>query len=395
MTTVRTQISDAELRRIGESTAATDVRDTRYPILLRFRQCRQRGSWYWVRYESAKTIRTKLGNWPDTSARQLFKNLPDLTNATQAGSGDSESWHQTGQLLNWYRERVKLDRTLSNDRRLNIDSSIGRHLVPRLGEHPIAALSRQLLDEIFIWPMQNQYALATVRFHFAVLKRAFKLAHRFGRLRTNPIEGINFTDFIDRPIAPRGSRLQGSDLDGVLKSIHGAHEPTQTLSMLLLLHGTRIGETRQIKWRHIDWGAKRLTLPADITKTGREHRIPLTDFAATLLKKRAQSVKGEYVFPGERGPLKRQDATRLIRTLSQGHWSAHDLRKLARSWWADLGIDYLVAERLLNHAMTKLDRTYIHTALDQQKLEALERWHGLIEAKLSDILPTHDEVCTA
>ncbi|MOA39003.1 hypothetical protein D3C78_1607480 [compost metagenome] len=43
--------------------------------------------------------------------------------------------------------------------------------------------------------------------------------------------------------------------------------------------------------------------------------------------------------------------------------------------WADLGVDYLIGELLLNHALDNLDATYIHTQATALKRDALERWH--------------------
>ena len=61
--------------------------------------------------------------------------------------------------------------------------------------------------------------------------------------------------------------------------------------------------------------------------------------------------------------------------MAKGEWSSHDLRKVARTQWMDLGIDYLVGEMLLNHAMKDLDATYIHTTAEGMKRKALETWH--------------------
>ena len=68
-------------------------------------------------------------------------------------------------------------------------------------------------------------------------------------------------------------------------------------------------------------------------------------------------------------------ANQMLRAIAHGHWTAHDLRKLARTVWADIGIDYLVAETLLNHAKNKMDQTYIHTHIELQKSEALKAYH--------------------
>ncbi|MGE4262058.1 hypothetical protein [Shewanella sp.] len=76
-----------------------------------------------------------------------------------------------------------------------------------------------------------------------------------------------------------------------------------------------------------------------------------------------------------------RNASYWIRSISKGNWSAHDLRKLARTSWADLGIDYMVAEQLLNHSMSKLDKAYIHTYMETQKRAAIEQWHGILSGK--------------
>lgn len=47
---------------------------------------------------------------------------------------------------------------------------------------------------------------------------------------------------------------------------------------------------------------------------------------------------------------------------------------MARAGWALLGVDYLVAELLLNHAMPGQSATYVQADLSWLKREALELW---------------------
>ncbi|PMZ50312.1 integrase, partial [Pseudomonas sp. GW247-3R2A] len=68
-------------------------------------------------------------------------------------------------------------------------------------------------------------------------------------------------------------------------------------------------------------------------------------------------------------------ACTVFASVGKGEWSSHDLRKVARTAWADLGVDYMVGEMLLNHAMKDLDATYIHTTAEGMKRKALEAWH--------------------
>ena len=106
-------------------------------------------------------------------------------------------------------------------------------------------------------------------------------------------------------------------------------------------------------------------------------------------------AKGAFLFGAGNGrALSAQDASRLIRDFSGGEWSAHDLRKFARSMWLDRGGDYFVCELLLNHKLKKLDKTYIHAHAEKQKGAVLSDYHGYVfglglSGVLTEILPRY------
>ncbi|GEM_PF-1712210 len=56
--------------------------------------------------------------------------------------------------------------------------------------------------------------------------------------------------------------------------------------IFLLLTGLRVGETKRLQWSYIDFENKILTVPRELTKSDREHQLPLSDFLLALLKKR-------------------------------------------------------------------------------------------------------------
>ena len=64
------------------------------------------------------------------------------------------------------------------------------------------------------------------------------------------------------------------------------HEVARDFLIFLLLTGMRFGETRKLRWTHVDFDNKILTVPRELTKNDREHRLPLSDFLVALLKKR-------------------------------------------------------------------------------------------------------------
>ena len=67
----------------------------------------------------------------------------------------------------------------------------------------------------------------------------------------------------------------------------------------LVLTATRSAEVRFSRWHEIDDDAQVWTIPAERTKTAREHRVPLSTGALSILD-RAHMLReqGDYVFPG-------------------------------------------------------------------------------------------------
>ncbi|OEF50993.1 hypothetical protein A1OW_10350 [Enterovibrio norvegicus] len=412
MTTPHIKLTDAAIKRQLSDEAVTELKGVGTPFILRphkQKNGRERtASWFFVVNEGNKTQRHKIGTWPALSA----KVVTDMTAALSAkhAMGDPVTvteWHTVGQLLEWYRDRAVSDRSLSTPRKRDIKSSINRHLIPALGACRLDALTLETIDSAVVWPLQTHYTLGTVRQHFALLKRAFKQAKTLKKLVSDPLAGVVFSDFINAPIQPKPSNLKPADLAMVGDQVRTAKPFHKTLIMLMLAHATRIGETRQLRWEHIDIEAERLIIPAALTKTRTELVIPLTPWAFAWLEqhKLYQSMwgyRGPFLFPNptKRGPIDTKTANEWVSAVSTGKWTAHDLRKVARTCWADMGIDYMVGECLLNHALSKLDQAYIHTHVENQKRTALTQWHTLLAKKIcpeknseqTDTIPTCTEM---
>ncbi|MFO3798151.1 MAG: site-specific integrase, partial [Anaerolineales bacterium] len=79
--------------------------------------------------------------------------------------------------------------------------------------------------------------------------------------------------------------------------------------------------------------------------------------------------------------LSEGQASAVFTRLGQGDWTSHDLRKLARTGCADIGIDHLIGELLINHAMGHNVKVYIQSEVMSRKLDALEQWHGHLDQK--------------
>lgn len=393
--TIHTKFSEAEIRRLAELPHVRQVRDPRYPpLLLRYSRNRQRASWHIVRHVGGKSPMTKLGNWPELTSRAAIELLPqkiaELT-ADPSATVTVSGWDVVGDLLRWYEERSSRDRNLSSKRKATVRSLVACQLLPRMGSLRLLEVSRDAIDQRLVWPMQEVHSLAYTRQAFGLLKLAFRVACRLKRLTVNPLADVVFSDFIETPIRPKGARLRPQQLPELLAQLAELWEvqPHRAmLALMMLCHGTRISETRVAKWNNIlleeggEW-----YLPQSDTKTGVEHRLPLTRQMRSLLQAyRARQLEagydGVYLFPRVDGkPWSEKQGQSVFERLGGDEWSSHDLRKVARSMWADLGVDYLIGELLLNHALDDLDAAYIHTHAMTLKRDALERWHLWLAAR--------------
>lgn len=389
------KFTDAELKRLAELPVIRNVRDHRHPALLfRFGRDRSRGSWHLVRHVNGKSPSKKLANWPDVSAKAVIELLPkklaDLADDSDSIVGES-GWVTLGDLLRWHLDRLTRDRSKSSDWKDNARSLVACQLLPRVGSLHLVKVKKSTIDAQLIWPMQEVRSLAYTRQAFGLVKTAFSRAVKLDHLKVNPLSEMVFKDSIDTPIRPKPCALRPHQLPDLLKrlSVEGAQlKAVCMLPLMMLCHGTRISETRLAKWKNVtleedgEW-----FLPAEDTKTDSDHRLPLTRHTVALLKayrsrQKQTGYTGVYLFPrGDGDPLSDNQAQEAIASLAVGEWTSHDLRKIARSMWLDLGVDYFIGEMLLNHVMDDLQAAYIHTHAETLKRDALERWHLWLESK--------------
>lgn len=148
----------------------------------------------------------------------------------------------------------------------------------------------------------------------------------------------------------------------------------------------------------LDFATKTWLLPAERTKAGREHLVPLTDLAIDLLSE-AQGLAclrhkrmpegADPIFPSPRDskkPVERISLTRAMARLTEAakieDATPHDLRRTGATIMASERIGTLseVIARVLNHAPPGLGVTGIYNrhAYVAEKRRALQLWAQLL-----------------
>ncbi|MGB0913292.1 MAG: tyrosine-type recombinase/integrase [Phaeobacter italicus] len=390
MTTQHLKFSDRAIRAAQVDPEVARMRDARYPMELRFLASRQQATWFYIWHAGGSAHYRKIGRWPLISANAAVALLPDIA-AEVARKGDSariavDHWTYVAELLDWYQGRISQEARASQSWRASVGSAIRLHLRPRLGALRIGELTRQRLDEALFAPLQGQLKDTTIDLVWRVLRNACIRAVKVHLLAQDPLKGVVISDFLRRRPEGKHGALRPSHVPAVMDRMHAAEPPLRTLIMLMLVHGTRIGETRQARWADFDLAAPggEWYVSGRNTKTRAEHHLPLVEPVRQWLLgyQQWQAVTAQrcaLVFPGvdKRTPLSAREASRGITTVGRGEWTARHLRSLCRTLWEEKHrVQYLQGEWMLNHAEGLLDRTYNHADRMAGAAELLEQHVG-------------------
>jgi integrase len=243
-------------------------------------------------------------------------------------------------------------------------------------------------------------APATVRNELNALRRAFRLAHRAGKVATIPA----FPTLA--PGAARTGFVEDADLPGLLAELSPALRP---LVHFLALTGWRVSEARGLTWDRVDFAAGVVTLAVGSTKTGAGRVFPFaalpelaallqTQRDATKALERATGQIVRWVFHRHGQPVRDFFAAWKAATIRAGHPGllVHDLRRSAVRRFVRAGIPERVAMSLSGHkSRSVFDRYNIVSERDLSenvaKLAALTPQSRTV-LPLRDALGTHSAV---
>jgi integrase len=386
--TVLTLISEAAIKRYQNDLTVGRLNDSSSELQFHFSQSRLVGSWHIVTTINGQSVSKKLANWPTIKTSTARKLLPEklaLLIVNPAVDINESDFDTIGQLLTWYVDR-SIKTKLSKKRKANIQSLVKNQLLTYLSDCQLIELTPNYLDENLMLPLFGLYQLSTCRNAFAVLKTAFKVSAKLKKITVNPLADVAFSDFTTAKIKPRQPNVQFEDIRVLLTTISERDDIASLFALFMLMHGTRIGETRAAQWGHINVANRIWRIPGNHTKTAEEHQLPLTDMALAVLqaiRESNQHYTGCYLFPATRANATRcwneVEANIAIQSVSGKSWTARDLRNIARTGFEIVGGDWATGERLVNHSLGVMDKTYVgHHAVWQRKTTVLTQYQAYL-----------------
>ena len=145
-----------------------------------------------------------------------------------------------------------------------------------------------------------------------------------------------------------------------------------------ILTGTRTGEVIGATWPEIDLEKGIWVVPSTRMKAGREHRVPLSDRSASILRALREIRQSDFVFPGQRvgRPLGNMAMLQLLRRMGREDLTVHGFRSAFADWAAErTNFPDEVRQMALAHVVSdKVEAAYRRGDLFQKRRQLAEAW---------------------
>lgn len=147
----------------------------------------------------------------------------------------------------------------------------------------------------------------------------------------------------------------------------------------LILTAARTGEVLFATWDEFDLDKRVWTVPAIRMKAGKEHRVPLSPAAVSLLEALKDLDQGsDFIVPGLRRnkPLSNMSFLQFLKRMGHDELTSHGFRSTFRDWAAEYtSFSRDVVEMALAHAIqNKVEAAYRRGDLFTKRLELMDAW---------------------
>ena len=262
-------------------------------------------------------------------------------------------------------------------------NSLGRYVLPAIGERPISAVDTHDVLSIVepLWQDKTETASRLLNRISLVLDWATARKLRTG---DNPARWKGHID----AILPKRAKVQRAvnyaalpyaRLPQFMAQLRQQTEIGAKAAELMVLTCTRTSEVRFAEWSEIDLEGRQWTIPANRMKAERDHRIPLSDAAAAIL---AQIERpNERVFPG----LGQHAILKAIKRI-EPDITAHGLRSTFADWCAEqTNTPSEVREMALAHAVgDKVEAAYRRGDLFEKRRHLADGWAAFCSETVAD-----------
>jgi hypothetical protein len=168
---------------------------------------------------------------------------------------------------------------------------LGREFVAVHGQRDIREIDKHDILELIDGAVERGAAYQANRVH-SNLRKLFNWCVERGIVDVSPMIDM-------KPPTKEQARdrvLNDDEIRAVLRACAEELYPYRQFVPLLMATGQRRGEISNLKWSQIDLDAEQLVIPAERSKNGKPHVVPLSDFALELLAEVPRFPDCDWVF---------------------------------------------------------------------------------------------------
>lgn len=251
-----------------------------------------------------------------------------------------------------------------------------RYLITQIGSRQLDEITAPLVIHT-VRNLDKSGKRATLKRVLMRTREILDLAVCAGYIEHNPIERVSRV--FAPPIVKPMPSVHWKELPYVMRVMAAAPRRVQVLFLFQLATMLRPGEAAAVRKDWIEDNT--LIIPASSMKKGREHRVPLSEFVLRLIEeeqKLSPHPRAAFIFSGRKSGSHTSAqalAKHLHSTELKGRLVAHGLRSIARSWAADTGVAFEVAEACLSHVVgSQVSRAYQRSDFLEARRSVMQAW---------------------
>ncbi len=261
-------------------------------------------------------------------------------------------------------------------------NTLETYAYPIFGKLPVASIDTALVMKVLepIWTTKTETATRVRGRMESVLNWASVRGYREGE---NPARWKGHLDHL----LPKRSKvaevhhhpaLAYADAPDFMVELRQQEGIAAEALEFLILTACRTNEVIGARWKEFDLAEKTWVVPAARMKAGKEHRVPLSPRALTILKGLRKQAQDEFVFPGQQPGkfLSNMAMLELLKRMKLDGLTVHGFRSTFRDWVGETtNFPREVAEAALAHAIKdKAEAAYARGDLFAKRRRMFENW---------------------
>jgi len=265
-------------------------------------------------------------------------------------------------------------------------NTLAQYVFPLFGDRAVDQIdSGDVLRALSaIWLSKPETARRVRQRIRAVFDWAKAAGHRGG---DNPVDGVTRALPRNTHQGRHFAALPYAEVPAFVRALResGMDEATKLAFEFLILTAARTGEVLGARKDELDLDAAMWTVPAERTKTRREHRVPLAPRAVEIIRRaRELSAGSDFLFPGRsvHKPLSNMVFLKALGRMKLDV-TAHGFRSAFRDWAAErTSFPNEVAEMALAHTIkNKAEAAYRRGDLLDKRRALMETWCDYVGSK--------------